>query len=508
MSSLFQDLHIFEMANNHQGSVEHGLRIIKEMGKLAKKHNINAAVKLQYRNLDNFIHPHYLTDEGKKKVKHIDRFLSTRLSKEEFLLLVEAIRTEGMLVVVTPFDEDSVGWCVDHNVDIIKIGSCSADDWPLLEAISVAGKPVIASTGGQPFATIDNVYSFFKHRSVDFAFLHCVGVYPTPPELMSLNIIDRMKKRYPNISIGYSGHEAPDNTDIVKMAIAKGACILERHVGVPTDTVALNAYSMNPTQVCSWLQAAEEARSICGPEHLVKGGSILLSDKQTSEQERASLQDLARGVSAAVMIKKGEEITREKIFFSFPRQEGQLSSGKFTVGMRAGRDYATNDPILDHPETSHIKAVRQLLHDFHGMFNEAGIEIGPGRVIELSHHFGIENFSTTGALIVNVINAHYCKKLVAQLPAQYHPVHKHQIKDEAFQVLWGDLQVDLNGISYDLMPGDVLTVVHDTWHAFSTRGGVIFEEISTTAIPGDSVYQDEKIRALDPMQRKTVITDW
>ena len=52
MSKLFEDLFIFEMANSHQGSVEHGKEIIYEMGKIARRHNIKAAVKLQYRNLE------------------------------------------------------------------------------------------------------------------------------------------------------------------------------------------------------------------------------------------------------------------------------------------------------------------------------------------------------------------------------------------------------------------------------------------------------------------------
>ena len=46
-------------------------------GKIARKYNIKAAVKLQYRNLDNFIHPDYV---GRTDVKHIPRFLSTRLT--------------------------------------------------------------------------------------------------------------------------------------------------------------------------------------------------------------------------------------------------------------------------------------------------------------------------------------------------------------------------------------------------------------------------------------------
>ncbi len=56
-NNIFDNLVIFEMANSHQGSVEHGINIIKEMGKIARRHNIHAAVKLQYRDLDSFIHP-------------------------------------------------------------------------------------------------------------------------------------------------------------------------------------------------------------------------------------------------------------------------------------------------------------------------------------------------------------------------------------------------------------------------------------------------------------------
>ena len=58
-NEIFRNLFIFEMANSHQGSVEHGMDIIHEMGKIARKHNIKAAVKLQFRNLDTFIHPDY-----------------------------------------------------------------------------------------------------------------------------------------------------------------------------------------------------------------------------------------------------------------------------------------------------------------------------------------------------------------------------------------------------------------------------------------------------------------
>ena len=82
----FKDLFIFELANNHQGDVKHGIKIINAMGEISRKYKLNAAVKLQYRQLDSFIHPKYRND---KEAKHISRFLSTELKPDQFLELVK-----------------------------------------------------------------------------------------------------------------------------------------------------------------------------------------------------------------------------------------------------------------------------------------------------------------------------------------------------------------------------------------------------------------------------------
>ena len=129
---IFENLFIFEMANSHQGSVQHGKDIIKAMGRIARKYNIKAAVKLQYRDLSTFIHPDF---KDRTDVKHIPRFMSTRLNYDQFTELVDAVRAEGMITMSTPFDETGVDWCMDQGIDIIKVASCSSLDWPLLAKI-------------------------------------------------------------------------------------------------------------------------------------------------------------------------------------------------------------------------------------------------------------------------------------------------------------------------------------------------------------------------------------
>lgn len=494
---IFDNLFIFEMANSHQGSVEHGIDIIHAMGKIARKHNIKAAVKLQYRNLDTFIHPDY---KDRTDVNHIPRFMSTRLTYDQFTQLVNAIREEGMIAMSTPFDEDSVGWCMDQGIDIIKVASCSALDWPFLTEVAKTQKPIIISTGGKTLSDIDKLYNFFTHKGCEFAFLHCVAEYPAPMERLQLDFIDRMNRRYPEVTIGYSGHEDPDDNTVPMLAIAKGARILERHVGLPTETISLNAYSMNPEQADRWVQAAVNAKTICTTKKE--------NDKYVSQEEIDSLNSLMRGVYLRRDIKAGEEINREDVFFAMPCHDKQMNSGEFSDGLIASKDYKVNDELHEQRKVTEINQVRSVIHDAKGMLYEAGIALGDDFEVELSHHFGMQHFRQFGAIIISIINREYCKKLLIVLPGQKHPIHAHKVKEETFQLLYGDLLVNIEGKERYMKPGDIQTVLRGEKHSFTSTKGAIFEEVSTTHVKSDSYYDDPRISKLDPIARKTFLKRW
>ncbi|HKM23108.1 MAG TPA: N-acetylneuraminate synthase family protein [Lachnospiraceae bacterium] len=497
--SIFEDLFIFEMANSHQGSVEHGKDIIHAMGKIARKYNIKAAVKLQFRDLDTFIHPDF---KDREDVKHIPRFMSTKLCYEQFEELVEAVREEGMVTMSTPFDEKCVEWCMDMGIDIIKVASCSALDWPLLAEVAATKKPLIISTGGKTMADIDKLFNFFTHRGCEFSFLHCIAEYPAPLDGLQLNFIDRMNKRYRDIVIGYSGHEAPDDNMAAMLAVAKGAKILERHVGLPTDTIKLNAYSMNPEQAEKWVEAALLAKSMCETKKD--------NEKYISQAELDSLRSLMRGVYAKRDIKEGEVLTTDDVFFAMPCGEKQLPSGDFKADkITASRSYKANEEIHEKPKANGVGVVRNAIHDAKGMLYEAGIALGNDFEVELSHHYGIPHFRQYGAIIINIINREYCKKYIIVLPGQKHPEHAHRIKEETFQLLYGDLTVEIDGKAVNHMqPGDMQTVLRGEYHAFSSVNGAIFEEVSTQHMKSDSYYREKRISDLDPMERKTFLKKW
>jgi quercetin dioxygenase-like cupin family protein len=355
-------------------------------------------------------------------------------------------------VICTPFDEISVDMCVRHDIEILKVASCSADDWPLLEKIAATGKPVIASTGGLGWAEIDNLYYFLKHRDVEFALMHCVALYPTPIDKCNLGVIEKMRKRY-DCPIGYSGHE--NSVLVSPLAVAKGAEIIERHVCIPE--IYANAYSLTPDGVVEWVDSCSAAFEAC-------------EDQIKSLGEAESLGELSRGV----YVIEGEER------FCMPRGERPVSQLRL-------RDATT-------------LSVRDYIHEYEGMFREANIPLVGEK--ELSHHYGLDNFRATGAFIVSVFNEKYCKKLIALLPGQAHPPHNHKKKTETFQVLYGDLGVTKDGENFCMRAGDFLTVESGEVHSFQSVGGCVFEEISTHHFKNDSYYEDPNVE--DPMRRKTV----
>jgi N-acetylneuraminate synthase len=495
----FDGLFIFEVANNHQGSAEHGVRIVQEVGRVAQQAGIRAAVKLQFRDLDTFIHPAF---RASAEPKHIQRFLSTRLSRDQFGELLDAVRGQGMITMVTPFDEPSVDLLLDLEVEVIKIGSASAKDWPLLEYAAATRRPMVASTGGLALADVDNLVSFLDHRYVHFALMHCVALYPTPQEAQQLSQIALFRARYPATPIGFSTHEDPGNLDLIQMAYAKGARLFERHVGVPTATIRLNAYSSTPEQLRAWIEAYRDAVAACGAAE---------GRPPVPAVEAEELRQLMRGAYARRSIKRGESLARDDVFFAMPLQEGQMASGQWRAALRAGADYALGAPIpgtLARSEPTKKEIIYQTIHQVKGMLNTARIAVGSEFDMELSHHYGIERFREVGVIIIDCINRDYCKKILIQLPGQTHPLHHHMKKEETFQVLAGRLDVEVEGRRRTLHPGDTLLVQRGVRHRFWTDEGAIFEEVSTTSFDDDSMYEDAAITAMRREDRKTKLVNW
>ena len=492
------DLFVLEMANNHMGDIDHGIHVIQTFAEVCKKYPFNFAFKLQYRYLDSFIHPDM---QGRIDVPYIKRFSETRLTQNDFDRLLNEMREHGFHTMVTPFDENSVDVIVSQNVDIIKVASCSFGDWPLLERVVQTEKPIIASTAGASIAVIEQVISFFSNRNKEFSILHCVGEYPTPDENMHISQIDFLKKRFPGVRIGFSTHEDTSNTDFIKMAIAKGATIFEKHVAVPTEKYSVNQYSATPSQIDAWLKAAVYAKKVCGE------GS---TRSPVNPQEATSLQSLRRGAYAKHDLKKGETLSLDDVFFAFPPQKGQFTANDWSkyTEYELTSDVSINSPISPDNclQEKEQEKIWEIVRNARKLLNKSKAIIPTNTELVISHHYGLDKFNEFGLLSLTVVNRDYCKKLLVTLPGQTHPEQYHKQKEETFHVLYGEVDLVLNGQSKLCVPGDVVTIQQGTHHAWSSKKGAVIEEISSTHITEDSYYTDANI--MENKHRKTVLTYW
>jgi len=495
----FRDLFVLDLANNHQGSIEHGTAVIERCSDVVDRLGVRAGIKFQFRDLDTFIHPGHRNHSGNK---HVGRFLSTRLSWEEYGQLVAVVKRRGLIAICTPFDEASVEKVVNLDFDAIKIASCSATDWPLLEKAASTTMPMIVSTGGLRLDQVDDVVSFLVHRGADFGLMHCVSIYPTPDAACNLGNIAEFRERYPGRVIGWSTHEDPSDMVPVGVAVALGAEMFERHVGVATDTIKLNAYSASPEQIDEWFRAWKKAKALIG------------SCKRLAAlpEERDSIDSLKRGVFAKGPIKAGTRVTRNDVYFAFPFAEGGIASGEWREHITTNNDIPADSPLmnaqLDIPSDPDEKIIKDAIHEVKALLNIARVPLTTEFGVEYSHHYGITNFRQIGVVLISIVNREYCKKVLVQLGGQRHPWHYHKRKEETFLVLHGTLHVEVDDRLRILKPGDTLLVLPGVWHRFWSETGCVFEEISSTHLVNDSVYRDESINKLTTLQRKTVVDHW
>jgi N-acetylneuraminate synthase len=333
--SVFDELFVLELANNHLGSLERGLKIISDFGAVVRANNIHAAIKLQFRDVDSFIHKEH---RSRKDVRYIKKVAATHLTWDQLRMLVEATRAQGMVTMTTPFDEVSVDKAVEFGVELLKVASSDIRDKRLLRKIAGAGKPVIASTGGSSLDDVDQLVAFFAEQGVPFALNHCVSIYPSEDGELDLNQIDFLRGRYPDITIGFSSHEKTDWRSSILIAYAKGARTFERHVDIDDDGVEVSPYNTLPAQADVWFKAFHKAREMCGASAEAK--------RKPPQKEIRYLDELVRGVYARRDLQAGDVLTDDDVYLAVPLQHGQLSCREFSTGEMLKAPMSRDEPVL------------------------------------------------------------------------------------------------------------------------------------------------------------------
>jgi len=339
---IFENLFVLELANNHWGKLNRGLKIIRDHGAVARVNGIKAAIKLQFRDVDEFIHPEF---KGSTELRYIKKTEDTKVSKEDFAKMIEEIKNLSCIPMATPFDERSVDLCIEFGMPIIKIASSDVNDWPLISKIASTRRPTIISTGGASEKDLDDIVRYFEKRDIPLAINHCVSLYPSEDDELELDQIDYLRNRYPDHIVGLSTHEYHDWSSSVMMSYAKGARTWERHIDIEYEGVPVSSYCSLPQHCDTWFKAFHKAREMCG------GNSH--SRRIISRKETEYLDQLVRGAYAKRNLEPGYIIHKENFdkdfYLAVPLLKGQLSCREIMNGEKLIMPIKSNESLtIDH----------------------------------------------------------------------------------------------------------------------------------------------------------------
>lgn len=333
-SEVFNDLFVLELANNHWGDLRRGLLIIRTFAELVKKYEIKAAIKLQFRNASTLIHKDY---KGRTDIRYIHRTEARILSERAYRRMVDEIRAQGMITMSTPFDEESVDFCEDMDIDIIKIASFDLNDWPLVNKVLEKRRPTIVSIGGTGIDDIDRIVNLFNEAGVPLAINQCVSIYPSEPEELELNQVSLLVKRYPDNVIGLSSHEYEDFSLSLAIAYGMGARTFERHIDIP-HPVHMAAYNMLPEQCETWFSTYRLIKQMCGdPSDTLRVPPC---------KEIDYINEHVRGLFAKRDLACGDTVSLDNFYMAVPVHRGQLSCREVMWGGTLARDVKKDSPLM------------------------------------------------------------------------------------------------------------------------------------------------------------------
>lgn len=214
---------VAEIGINHNGDVEIAKKLI-DASKLAGAD----AVKFQKRTVDVVYSAEELAKprESPWGKTNGDQKRGLEFGAEQYAAIAQHCAEAGIAWFASPWDEDSVDFLEEFDPPCHKIASASLTDEGLLRRIRATGRPVIASTGMSTMREIERAVEILGTDGL--ILMHTVSTYPAKTEDLNLKVIQTLARRFPDVPIGYSGHEQGTTRSVC--AVALGACMIERHV--------------------------------------------------------------------------------------------------------------------------------------------------------------------------------------------------------------------------------------------------------------------------------------
>ncbi|MBI9071302.1 MAG: N-acetylneuraminate synthase family protein [Melioribacteraceae bacterium] len=160
------------------------------------------------------------------RMTYIEYRHKVEFEKKEYQIISDYCNEKGIHWFASPWDELAVDFLEKFDPIAYKISSASITDTGLLDKVHKTGRPIIMSTGMSTMDQIRNAVSLLDEHRLMLA--QATSTYPCKLEELNLKVVQNFKKEFPNITIGYSGHETGLAPTVA--AVALGAKFVERHI--------------------------------------------------------------------------------------------------------------------------------------------------------------------------------------------------------------------------------------------------------------------------------------
>lgn len=327
---------IAEIGCNHNGD----FKLAKKMVDVAVSCGVDA-VKFQTFKAEKLISKHapkadYQVVTTGNEESQLEMTKKLEMSFAEYLEIRDYTAAQNVDVFSTPFDDESLDFLISTNMSIYKIPSGEITNLPYLEKIGALNKKVIISTG---MATLDEIKTAVKileeAGSKDITILHCTTEYPTMYSDLNLNVIETLKKEFPNNKIGYSDHSVGYEVPIV--AAALGSTIIEKHFTLDNDMPGPDhKASANPDILKRLVDGIRKIEESMGSFEKVPVAAEI-KNKIVARKSIVALRD----------IKKGEMFTKDNITTKRPGNGISPMNWYDVLGQIAEEDFL-EDSLISH----------------------------------------------------------------------------------------------------------------------------------------------------------------
>jgi N-acetylneuraminate synthase len=215
---------IAEIGINHNGDIGIAKQMIA-----AAVHSGADAVKFQKRTPDVATPPEQqkqMRETPWGYITYLDYRYKVEFNEDQYCEIDKYCKEKGIAWLVSVWDEPSVDFMEKFDTPAYKIPSASLTDAKLIRKARSTGKPLILSSG---MSTMEQIRKGVEVAGEnDLILMHCTSTYPCEPEELNLKMVETLRGEFPDLPVGYSGHEVGLVPSAV--AVALGACMVERHL--------------------------------------------------------------------------------------------------------------------------------------------------------------------------------------------------------------------------------------------------------------------------------------